>query len=80
MDHKKHVITKFVAKTVVITTVGSAVTKALLATFPQTAKLNIAEITGSVGGFIAGNKLEPYTDQAVDDFYEWREARQSKKN
>lgn len=66
---------KYVAKTIVMSTAGSIITKTLIAAIPQTERYNIADIAGAIGGFYAGEKLEPTTDKIVDDFFDKREAK-----
>lgn len=76
----KRTITKYAAKAVVMSVAGSAITKALLAAIPATSNYKIAEISGAVGGWVVSEKLEPHTDQLVDDFYDTVEAKKAKKN
>jgi hypothetical protein len=71
----KRTIAKFGAKLIVGTTVGSAVTKALIANAPKTEKLKVAEMTGAVAGYVAQEQLEPLTDQLVDALFDRLEAR-----
>jgi len=69
----KREVVKFAAKTVVQTVAGSTITKALLRTIPATEQYKIAEITGIVGGWYVGEKLEPQTDLLVDNYFNQRE-------
>lgn len=71
----KRLIVKYAAKTIVMSVAGSTITKTLIAAFPQSERYNIAEITGAIGGFVIGEKLEPTTDKLVDDFFDKREAK-----
>lgn len=73
----KRKITKMVAKTVVMSAAGTAITKTLLATIPATKKLNAAEIIGAIGAWVVAEELEPHTDALVDDFYDRREAKKT---
>lgn len=71
----KRVITKFVAKLVVSTAVGSLVTKASATLVPVTQNYKIAEMSGAVAGWYVGEKLEPSLNLMVDNFYNKREAK-----
>lgn len=66
----KRVFTKFLAKTIVASAAGKAITKALLRSIPATERYNIAEISGAVGGWYISEKLEPTTDDLVDKFFD----------
>lgn len=71
----KRQLAKTAAKIVVGTTVGSFVTKALIANIPPTEKLKAAEMTGLLVGAVTADKLQPFTDKIVDDFFDRREAK-----
>jgi hypothetical protein len=70
-------IAKIAAKIVVGTTVGSFVTKALIANIPQTEKLKTAEMTGLLVGAVTADKLQPFTDKLVDDYFDRRNAKKN---
>lgn len=65
----KHSIAKTAVKIIVGTTVGSFVTKALLANVPATQRLKTAEMAGALTGAVVADKLTPVTDQFVDDMF-----------
>lgn len=71
----KRTISKYAVKIVVGTTVGSIVTRALIANAPKTEKLKVADMTGAVAGYVAQEQLSAYTDIWVDDFWNRIEAR-----
>jgi putative Mn2+ efflux pump MntP len=71
----KRTVTKFVVKSVVTVAVGSMITTTLSTRIPVSERFSVAEITGSVGGWMVANKLQPQTDKLVDDFYDKREAK-----
>lgn len=73
----KRQITKTAAKIVVGTTVGSFVTKALIANIPPSEKLKTAEMTGVLVGAVTADKLQPHTDKIVDDFFDRRNAKKN---
>jgi len=71
----KRTLSKYAAKLVVGTTVGSLVTKALIANAPKTEKYKVAEMTGAMAGYVAQEQMAPLTDAWVDDFWNRREAK-----
>jgi RPA family protein len=73
----KRIISKYIVRTVVGTTVGSVVTRALIANAPKTKKLKVADMTGAVAGYVAQEQLGDYTDTWVDDLWNRIEARKS---
>lgn len=75
MDKRK--IVKMIAQTVVTTAIGSAITKTLSTKVPPTQKLKMAEMSGTFGGWLIGEKLQPRIDKVIDDFFDRREARKS---
>ena len=66
---EEHKVAKMAAKITVTIAVGAFMTKAFIANAPATSKLHVAEIGGSLCGWVVGEKLEPYTDKIVDDIY-----------
>lgn len=74
LDKRK--LAKYAAKTIVMGAASKAITKVLLAAIPQ---LNdtVADILGAVGGYVTSEKLEPQTDQLVDNAFDHFEAKKT---
>lgn len=69
----KRMITKMIAKTIVTTVLSGAITKTLEANVPATQKFNLAGMSGTVGGWMIGEQLEPRINEIVDNFFDRRE-------
>lgn len=74
----KRTFAKKAAEIVVMTSVGSFVTKALVANYPKTQKLHTADIVGGLAGYYASEQLRPVTDDLVDAWFDAREAKKQK--
>lgn len=72
-------ITKMGVTIVVSTVVASGTTKALVTVLPKSKQLKIAEMSGGLVGWAAGEELRPYTDNMVDDFFDRRAAKKNQK-
>jgi len=72
MDYRR--ITKIVAQVVVSTAIGAAIAKTTAANVPATQKFKLAEMVGGIGSMILSEKLQPYLDNMIDDFFDRREA------
>jgi RPA family protein len=62
-------IAKMGAKIMVALVVGSFTTKAVIANAPATRKMHVAEGAGMLTGAVAAVKLEPKTDQFVENIF-----------
>lgn len=65
----KRTLAKVAAKLIVGTAAGNFITKTLQANAPATQNFKVAEMTGTLGGFVVSEKLEPHTNKLVDDLF-----------
>lgn len=71
----KRDIAKIAVRIVTSTAIGTAVTKSMVANVPATEKLKTAEMSGALAGYVLGEALQPYTDAAVDRWFDARAAK-----
>jgi hypothetical protein len=79
MDETEHSLTKLIVQTVVVTAIGSAITKTLLVTVPPTRKFKLAELAGTVAAAKLVATIERPINDLIDKFYERRSSRKSLK-
>jgi hypothetical protein len=73
----KRSLAKYTAKTVVMYATQKIVAETVRKISPKSQNLMVPEISGSIAGYIASEKLSAYTDQMVEDAFDKYESKKT---